>query len=71
MNFIKAVRHGTIGYGIRRRMWTRDAILTVDNFGELYWTNGVCTNTPVMLCGPDKAFDLSVEDIQAQDWEVV
>lgn len=71
MNFIKAVQHGTIGYGIRRRSWRQGAILSVGNSGELYWIEGVGTDTPVKLCGPDKAFDLSVEDIQAQDWEVV
>lgn len=75
MNFIKAIQHATIGYGIRRRSWRQDAVLTVDNFGDLYWTSGVGTDTPVKLgvSGPgvDMTFDLNVEDIQARDWEVV
>lgn len=75
MNFLSAVKHAAIDYGIRRRAWARqDAILCLGNGTkgcELYWTSGVGTDTPVKLCGSDRTFDLSVEDIQAQDWEVV
>lgn len=75
MNFLSAIKHAAIDYGIRRRAWARrDAILCLGNGTngcELYWIDGVGKDTPVKLCGTDAAFDLIVEDIQAQDWEVV
>lgn len=74
MNFISAIKHATIDYGIRRRSWREGAILCLGNGHDtcqLYWIEGIGRDTPVKLCGPDKSFDLSVEDIQAQDWETV
>lgn len=73
MNFIKAVQHATIGYGIRRKAWAPHAILSLGNLGEFYWLNDTfrTTETPVQLCGPDKAFDLQPHDLQATDWECI
>lgn len=71
MNFIKAIQHATIGYGIRRKSWRDGATITIDNFGDLYWVEGVGMDVPIKLCGRDAGFDLSPEDIRAQDWEAV
>ena len=72
MNFLNAIRHAAIGYGIRRKAWANeDAILTLDNFAELYWMHTTARNDPAKLAGPDRTYDLSVEDLQAKDWETV
>lgn len=62
MNFIQAVQHATIGYGIRRADWTSDAILYMEpkTLGPaLCWVkNGRIAN-------------LGLLDIRADDWETV
>lgn len=78
MNFLCAIKHAAINYGIRRRVWVSSAILSLSNGCELYWLetskggkHGDDLNPPCKLLGPDKAYDLQPEDIVAQDWEVV
>lgn len=82
MNFIKAIQHATIGYGIRRAEWVRtqpddwpDLILHLDCDG-LRWVNTPDGRAnvllpPVKLCGEDINYDLLVQDITADDWQVV
>ncbi len=84
MNFLSAIKHAAIDYGIRRTCWQKDAILCLGNGSqscELYWLNvpkgsslgrgQYANDSPAKLCGPDKAFDLSPEDIAATDWETI
>lgn len=82
MDFIKAIQHATIGYGIRRAEWKRsvhedvtgpDLILHLDHDG-LRWVNtpdGRANGTPIKLCGDDMNYDLMAEDITADDWQVI
>ncbi len=78
MNFLSAIKHAAIDYGIRRRAWQKEAILSMSNGATccLYWLNipkegrGE-SDAPVKLCGPDKTYDLQPEDITATDWEVI
>jgi hypothetical protein len=67
MNFIQAVQHGSIGYGIRRAIWPKDVILTVNNFGGFDWMLG----GEAELLGDDPASDLSVEDVKSEDWVTI
>jgi hypothetical protein len=79
MNFIAAIQHATIGYGIRRKAWKHDVILMLHNGSELHWLkdrNGVSvenfgTWTQCHVLGSDKTHDLTAEDIAAQDWEAI
>lgn len=79
MNFMMAVKHAVIGYGIRRAEWKQvhggpDLILTLDHTGEFYWCTAPVpenTNRPVQLLGPDMNHDLLSADIKAEDWEVI
>jgi hypothetical protein len=78
MNFIAAIQHAAIGYGIRRKAWRNDAILMLEN-NQLHWIkdrNGVETpNNGIWneckLMGADITHDLTAEDIAAQDWEAI
>lgn len=71
MNFLKAILHAGIGYGIRRKAWPPKAILSLDNFGELHWIDAVEEESRCRLLTGDLSWDLSPEDIQANDWETV
>lgn len=81
MNFLSAIKHAVIGYGIRRKVWQKDAILYLGSGGQdaLYWIYipGAMRNErggrgdSVKLCGPDKSYDLQPEDITADDWEAI
>ena len=86
MNFISALKHAMIDYGIRRKAWPKEAILSLCNGHDscqLYWldhTKGGNRDRsrpasywldPVKLCGPDLTFDLTPEDLQANDWEAI
>lgn len=64
MNFIAAIQHASIGYGIRRKVWKR--MLHLDQH-ELFWVD---TATSAQLCGLS-ILDVSVEDIKATDWEAI
>lgn len=81
MNFLSAIKHAAIDYGIRRVVWPKYAILSLGNGNrgdtcQLYWLNvskdqAAPCHEPVKLCGPDLTYDLSPEDIAATDWEVI
>jgi hypothetical protein len=74
MNFINAIQHATIGYGIRRRAWRENdrCWLTLDNFGNLQWcegnVGGEARLIPIII---DPSRDMIDEDIRALDWEAV
>lgn len=79
MNFLSAIKHASIGYAIRRKVWRDNAMLHLDK-DNLYWIN--CTMTgmvvyypytddPCIVLGTDKGFDLTEEDIKSLDWEVI
>lgn len=74
MNFIKAIQHATIGYGIRRIEWrlNPNCWLSLDNFGDLQWCEanvaGPARLVPVDI---DLAVDITAEDIRATDWETL
>jgi len=70
MNFLNAIRHAAIGYGIRRKIWGSDSILSMDNGCCLWWIN-TQEDREARLLGPDRSLDLTAEDIQATDWETV
>lgn len=69
MNFIQAIQHATIGYQMRRKVWSSDCRLRLYDNGELHWCAGIGVEIPVKLLGEDRTFDLTDEDIQATDWE--
>ncbi len=76
MNFMMAVKHAVIGYGIRRACWQPSAILSMDNFGNFYWLSmpaylRVNDDRAAKLLGPDATFDLQDCDIIATDWVTV
>ncbi len=79
MNFISAIKHAAIDYGIRRRAWQKEAILCLGNGSqscELYWLNipkegRMERDAPCRILGPDKTYDLQPEDVTATDWEVI
>lgn len=73
MNFLKAIQHATIGYGIRRKPWSfRENCYLVLKLDELYWAEGNCGGE-AKLCPdkPDLTVDLLPEDIAAKDWETI
>lgn len=70
MNFLKAIQHATIGYGIRRKCWGPKAILSLDNFARLYWLNSDCRLSAIFVQETD-SYNLSLEDINSTDWETV
>ncbi len=71
MNFIKAIQHATIGYGIRRKAWRErpDCFLHLRDDGDLEWDDP--ETIPCKLLGNDLAADLLPEDITATDWEAI
>ncbi len=82
MNFLCAIKHAAIDYGIRRRAWVPGAILSLGNgaYGngpDLYWLEGLVPwdkggdGRPAVLLGPDKTYDITEEDIKAIDWETI
>lgn len=80
MNFLSAIKHAVIDYGIRRAAWHKDAILYLGNGSqgcEMYWlprpedNEHTVNQSPMRLCGPDKTLDIQPEDIVATDWEAI
>ena len=71
MNFIAAVQHATIGYGIRRKRWSDKSILALGPDGHSFEWLESTTPDPVKLLGPDLTYDLTPDDIMAEDWETV
>lgn len=76
MNFITAIQHATIGYGIRRQTWILSRWMLLDDSGHhLIWNivpNGYGTRDGnITLLGPDPSWDITEEDIKATDWEAV
>lgn len=71
MNFIRAIQHATIGYGIRRKVWSSNehCWLYLHN-DQLQWAEGniACSCN---LLGKDLSADLIEEDITATDWETI
>ena len=70
MNFLAAIKHAAIGYGIRRKVWHSKAILHLNNLCELEWCCD-CDSHIAPLLGPDPAASVNAEDIKATDWETV
>lgn len=72
MNFLAALKHAIIGYGIRRKSWpNKDAILHFTNLNDLEWLNRVSEHTgPCVLLGR-RASDLHSDDLTAIDWETI
>lgn len=72
MNFIKAIQHATIGYGIRRKSWEVpfDTFLLLDHTGRLMWSPNNVADFAILM-GNDPATDLNAEDLQATDWETI
>lgn len=68
MNFIAAIQHATIGYGIRRKAWHENSILHLGDGAALYWTH---SKYQVALLGTDHGFDVNAADIAATDWEAI
>lgn len=66
MNFLNAIKHAAIGYGIRRQGWANNLHLTHN--GELKW---VGQTMKCSMLGGDTAWDLNKGDITALDWETV
>lgn len=75
MNFIAAIQHATIGYGIRRKAWNNtDAILHLNDKAELHWVPAIHNpehQAPVKLGHGDICYDLTQSDIAANDWEAI
>lgn len=81
MNFLSAIKHAIICYGIRRKVWVSGAILSLGNGHtsdtcQLYWLDREkdgkrCVDPPCKLLGPDKTHDLQAEDLIALDWEAI
>lgn len=69
MNFINAILHVNIGYGIRRMSWQEGAILHLGGGQKLFWLGK--EREPVTLLGDDETHDLNAEDLKATDWETV
>lgn len=69
MNFLSAIKHATIGYGIRRQDWPPKALLHLDTLGELRWVCG--GNQVAPLLGTDTGLSINEEDIKAKDWETI
>lgn len=79
MNFIRAIQHTALGYGIRRKEWrdNPDCYLCLQG-GNLVWSynfvkrlqdNGHKRLIPKLL-GPDFDVDIQEQDIRAEDWEL-
>jgi hypothetical protein len=65
MNFIAAIQHTTIGYGIRRRTWPSKAILYIDNLHILRWMEN---EEECKILGVEVTMNLTAEDLTATDW---
>lgn len=59
MNFIGAIQHATIGYGIRRRSWNKELMFYLDGV-HLKQTD---TDLPLYV--------LCFSDFAAVDWEAI
>lgn len=71
MNFIAAIQHASIGYGIRRKAWRENVncwLILVNH--ELHWCEGNVASVARLL-GDDITCDLLAEDIAAGDWETL
>jgi hypothetical protein len=68
MNFLTAIKHAAIGYGIRRKPWEEGYILHLNYSGELEWL--ACGSTCPLLDG-DTGWDLTEHDIKSKDWETI
>lgn len=71
MNFIGAIQHATIGYGIRRRIWAARVLLHLQDHDLVWLEEPPSGNNVCELLGPDKFYHLQPEDITATDWETV
>jgi hypothetical protein len=75
MNFIAAIQHAGIGYGIRRTCWHGDAILHTNNMHELPWLTRKGEDQPYAApFAKDRAqsaHEITMEDVMAQDWDTV
>ena len=72
MNFLNAIRHAAIGYGIRRKPWPENSILSLDNACVLRWLHKInVRDDECKLLGPDTTLDLQAWDIVACDWDTV
>lgn len=71
MNFLAAILHAGIGYGIRRKSWNKDAVLYLDNLKVLRWLYGNAKDEEARLLGPEVSIDVTSEDVRAKDWETV
>jgi hypothetical protein len=69
VNFLTAIKHAAIGYGIARKGWGDEGVcLYLDDCSDLRWVHSGVTCT---LIGDPEDFDLTVEDIKAKDWETI
>jgi hypothetical protein len=69
VNFLTAIKHAAIGYGIARKGWGDEGVcLYLDDCSDLRWTHN---EQPCRLMGPSETLDLTKEDIQAKDWETI
>lgn len=72
MNFLSAIKHAAIGYGIRRKSWDDRCILHLNNMGELEWVGHYHKDREgkeANLFSSD--YGIVKEDITANDWETV
>ena len=74
MNFIAAILHATIGYGIRRKAWSEGFTLHIDNH-ELKWIDDkqqpATKHSPVCQIGQGGDMHLGLEALRADDWEAI
>jgi hypothetical protein len=66
VNFISALKHATIGYGIRRKEWMEGHTMFMEN-DELFWTH-LPTHPIIFFSG---FMGLNEQDIAAKDWETI
>lgn len=70
MNFLNAIRHAAIGYGIRRKSWPDGWILSIDNACRLWWLP-MAPGRQDEMCGLLDDHGLDDGDITAEDWTTV
>lgn len=71
MNFVAAIQHATIGYGIRRKAWGPKAFLYLHDGNTLRWGHFDDQVETCDLLGPSRTMDLQASDITGTDWEVI
>lgn len=73
MNFLTALQHAFIGYGIRRKSWNKTAVLQWHQQEKKLGFGLINTGTVIWarISNLDAGDTISIQDANATDWEAI